>query len=221
MPARRRARSHAATISIDQKTSDGGRDGLLRVFRGEPKDGYVPTLEQRIRAAIALAPYSAPRIRGIAPNEPPIGVGQMEDVTRLGDQHLLMEHYLRLVRSPPPRTTPAKEQRRGEAVGELPHEFLARVGRGEQIDGYLPPQRLQRIAAAAALIYYSARLPSVELEEADERLEQLAEEIKKREAGLSSAPDPEAEYAAALEMYKEMMDGRILPPPKVWIRPDQ
>lgn len=57
-------------------------------------------------------------------------------------------------------TTHAREA--AKATGELPHEFLLRVARGEVIDG-MPPEFKDRMAAAvAAAPYYAPKLSSVD-----------------------------------------------------------
>src|SRR5262249_53054719 len=54
-----------------------------------------------------------------------------------------------------------------------PHEFVARVARGEPIDGYLPPLKLQRIAAVASAPYYAARLRRVHFQEEKEEVKEF------------------------------------------------
>ena len=38
---------------------------LLRIVRGDTIDGYTPTIEQRVYAAVAAAPYFAPKLAAI------------------------------------------------------------------------------------------------------------------------------------------------------------
>lgn len=48
------------------------------------------------------------------------------------------------------------------AKGELPHEFLARVARGEMIDGYQPTFKERQEAASAAAPYFAPKLAQIE-----------------------------------------------------------
>lgn len=48
------------------------------------------------------------------------------------------------------------------ARGELPHEFLARVARGEMIDGYQPTFKERQEAASAAAPYFAPKLAQIE-----------------------------------------------------------
>ncbi len=48
------------------------------------------------------------------------------------------------------------------AKGELPHEFLARVARGEAIDGYQPTFAERQAAASAAAPYFAPKLSTIE-----------------------------------------------------------
>ncbi len=90
------------------------------------------------------APYFAPTIRRPKAKHHLRRPHHKSDVTRLGRPEM------NLRRSPSPTKAPPTQ---ADIVDELPHEFLARVGRGGPIDGYLPPLRLQKIAAAAAARY--------------------------------------------------------------------
>ena len=122
---------------------------LAAVARGEPMHRALPTLKQRIAAAIAAAPYFTPRLRRPKvkhdPRSPHYAVEKHD--------HAEMDPRLSpsLIKAAAPTLTEV------DIVDELPHEFLARVGRGGPIDGYLPPLRLQRIAAAAAARYVPRR----------------------------------------------------------------
>lgn len=53
---------------------------------------------------------------------------------------------------------------RAKVTGELPHEFLLRVSRGEPIDGDSPSLQMRVDAAKAAAPYFAARLTVTELE---------------------------------------------------------
>jgi hypothetical protein len=50
-----------------------------------------------------------------------------------------------------------------QKTGELPHEFLLRVARGEQIDGYAPtfPERVE--AAKASAPYFAPKLTATDV----------------------------------------------------------
>ncbi len=48
------------------------------------------------------------------------------------------------------------------AKGELPHEFLARVARGEKIDTYQPTVKERLDAACAAAPYFAPKLAQIE-----------------------------------------------------------
>ena len=51
---------------------------------------------------------------------------------------------------------------RAKATGELPHEFLLRVVRGEEIDGTIPTFEQRVDAAAVAAPYFAPKLASIE-----------------------------------------------------------
>jgi hypothetical protein len=51
---------------------------------------------------------------------------------------------------------------KAQETGELPHEFLLRVMRGEDIDGNQPEFKDRMAAAVAAAPYYAPKLSSVD-----------------------------------------------------------
>ena len=55
----------AAAVEKAKATGDLPHEFLLRVVRGESIDGMSPSIEQRIHAAIAAAPYFAPKLAAI------------------------------------------------------------------------------------------------------------------------------------------------------------
>jgi hypothetical protein len=169
-------------------------DVLARVIAGEPVEGFVPTLEERVKAAIAAAPYHAPKFRHIESTEWVLGAEGDVDVTQLSYEQL--ELQLRMLDAIdaaeeagedavawPSRRLPDQGRIRTAgpnvspyALGERPHEFLARIARGEPIDGYLPPLKLRRIAAVAAARYYAATLRSVDLREEPTKVKPITDE---------------------------------------------
>ena len=59
------AKMSAAAIAQAKSTGELPHEFLLRVVRGECIDDLVPTLEQRISAAVSAAPYFAPKLTAI------------------------------------------------------------------------------------------------------------------------------------------------------------
>ena len=55
----------ATAVAHAKSTGELPHEFLLRVVRGECIDGLVPTLEQRISAAVSAAPYFAPKLAAI------------------------------------------------------------------------------------------------------------------------------------------------------------
>lgn len=79
---------------------------------------------------------------------------------------------------------------RARSTGELPHEFLLRVSRGEEIDGVSPSFDARMGAAIAAAPYFAPKLAQVE-----QRIEQTTVTTV-----IGSDPPTEAEW---LEQYGE------------------
>jgi len=52
----------------------------------------------------------------------------------------------------------AEARKAAKATGELPHEFLLRVSRGDRVEGYAPTFAERMDAAKAAAPYFAARL---------------------------------------------------------------
>jgi hypothetical protein len=59
------AKLTAATVARPKSTGELPHEFLLRVVRGESIDEQVLTLEQRIAAAVSVAPYFAPKLAAI------------------------------------------------------------------------------------------------------------------------------------------------------------
>ena len=55
----------ATAVARAKSTGELPHEFLLRVVRGESIDEQVPTLEQRIAAAVSVAPYFAPKLAAI------------------------------------------------------------------------------------------------------------------------------------------------------------
>ena len=55
----------AMAVLQAKATGELPHEFLLRIVRGRPIDGQVPTLEQRMSAAIAAAPYFSPKLAAI------------------------------------------------------------------------------------------------------------------------------------------------------------
>lgn len=55
----------ATAVAHAKSTGELPHEFLLRVVRGECIDNLVPTLEQRISAAVSAAPYFAPKLAAI------------------------------------------------------------------------------------------------------------------------------------------------------------
>lgn len=55
----------AAAVAQAKATGELPHEFLLRVVRGDRIDDQVPTLEQRIAAAVSVAPYFAPKLAAI------------------------------------------------------------------------------------------------------------------------------------------------------------
>lgn len=51
---------------------------------------------------------------------------------------------------------------KAKTTGELPHEFLLRISRGEDIDGYTPNFQERVSAAQAVAPYFAPKLASIE-----------------------------------------------------------
>lgn len=83
---------------------------------------------------------------------------------------------------PPGSTNKMTNEARAKAqeTGELPHEFLLRVMRGEEIDGSLPEFKDRMAAAVAAAPYYAPKLSSV-----DHKGEAVHRMVAPLETGLS------------------------------------
>ena len=52
-------------VAKAKATGDLPHEFLLKIVRGEPIDGTAPSIEQRIHAAIAAAPYFAPKLAAV------------------------------------------------------------------------------------------------------------------------------------------------------------
>lgn len=82
--------------------------------------------------------------------------------------------------------------KRAKASGELPHEFLLRVSRGEKIDGKVSSIQARIDAAKAAAPYFAAKLSVAEYHQFDPHDlrnmtdEELEAEIKASEASLAA-----------------------------------
>ncbi|MFN4894565.1 MAG: hypothetical protein ACK5HO_02170 [Pseudomonadota bacterium] len=59
------AKLTASAVARAKLTGELPHEFLLRVVRGESIDDQVPTLEQRIAAAVSVAPYFAPKLAAI------------------------------------------------------------------------------------------------------------------------------------------------------------
>ena len=59
------AKLTATAVARAKSTGELPHEFLLRVVRGESIDDQVPTLEQRIAAAVSVAPYFAPKLAAI------------------------------------------------------------------------------------------------------------------------------------------------------------
>lgn len=59
------AKMSAAAVAQARATGELPHEFLLRVVRGERIDDQAPTLEQRIAAAVSVAPYFAPKLAAI------------------------------------------------------------------------------------------------------------------------------------------------------------
>jgi hypothetical protein len=166
-------------------------DVLAQVFRGEAINGVIPTLEERVKAAIALAPYHAPKFRRIYSIEQVLEEEQAGDVDATKRNREPIDPIRKILdemdatfkareddkprqplrRADPSRIHIASPNVPPDDIGNRPHEFLARVARGEPIDGYLPPLKLRRAAAVASAPYYAASLRSVHFKEEEEKVE--------------------------------------------------
>lgn len=58
----------------------------------------------------------------------------------------------------------AKAREEAAKTGELPHEFMLRVMRGEEIDGHTPEFKDRMDAAKAAAPYFAPRLASTNID---------------------------------------------------------
>jgi hypothetical protein len=59
------AKLTATAVARAKSTGELPHEFLLRIVRGESIDDRVPTLEQRIAAAVSVAPYFAPRLAAV------------------------------------------------------------------------------------------------------------------------------------------------------------
>ena len=59
------AKMSAAAVAQAKATGELPHEFLLRVVRGESIGDQAPTLEQRIAAAVSVAPYFAPKLAAI------------------------------------------------------------------------------------------------------------------------------------------------------------
>lgn len=59
------AKLNATAVARAKSTGELPHEFLLRVVRGEMIDDRIPTLEQRISAAVSVAPYFAPKLTAI------------------------------------------------------------------------------------------------------------------------------------------------------------
>jgi hypothetical protein len=59
------AKLTATAVARAKSTGELPHEFLLRVVRGERIDNEVPSLEQRIAAAVSVAPYFAPKLAAI------------------------------------------------------------------------------------------------------------------------------------------------------------
>jgi hypothetical protein len=55
----------ATAVARAKSTGELPHEFLLRIVRGEMIDGQLPSLEQRIAAAVSVAPYFAPKLAAI------------------------------------------------------------------------------------------------------------------------------------------------------------
>jgi hypothetical protein len=65
-----------------------------------------------------------------------------------------------------------------KAVGQLPHEFLAAIARGETIDGHEPTFEERMDAAKHAAPYYAPKLANIEATVAVSSHEAALEELE-------------------------------------------
>lgn len=94
-------------------------------------------------------------------------------------------------------TTKAKinaDRRRAALTGELPHQFLLRIMRGEVINGEKPSIQLRVDCAKAAAPYYAPKLSAVQVVEnlSDDDLDFIIESAA-AEAGVSFGTGGEGE----------------------------
>ena len=59
------AKMTASAVAHAKSTGELPHEFLLRVVRGETIDEQIPSLEQRIAAAVSVAPYFAPKLAAI------------------------------------------------------------------------------------------------------------------------------------------------------------
>ena len=69
----------------------------------------------------------------------------------------------------------AREQAR--ATGQLPHEFLLSIVRGEEVDGVVPKLDQRIDAAKAAAPYFAPKMTTAEVTVTDNPLKQLFDQI--------------------------------------------
>ena len=79
---------------------------------------------------------------------------------------------------------------RAEEAGMLPHEFLAAVARGEEIDGHLPTFEERVDAAKAAAPFYAPKLAATQVTASitrshEDMLDELSREGEEIAAGLA------------------------------------
>jgi hypothetical protein len=59
------AKLTASAVARAKATGELPHEFLLRIVRGETIDDQIPSLEQRISAAVSVAPYFAPKLAAI------------------------------------------------------------------------------------------------------------------------------------------------------------
>jgi hypothetical protein len=83
-----------------------------------------------------------------------------------------------------------KAREEAAAVGMLPHEFLAAVARGEEIDGHLPTFEERVDAAKAAAPFYAPKLAATQVTASitrshEDMLDELSREGEEIVSGLA------------------------------------
>jgi len=82
-------------------------------------------------------------------------------------------------------STKAREQ--AATTGELPHEFLLRVARGELVDGHVPAFNERMDAAKAAAPYFAPRLATAQFDVRALHANRSAEDLTNDELAIIAA----------------------------------